>query len=247
MQGNRGNEMGKWMLRSGALALLFLFGIWTSSALAAPPQITGTSVSAIGSTTAVFEAEINPQGKVTKYRFEYGTAGPCESKPCAGTAEGKLPKVTSPVHVEVPVEGLTPGTLYHFRVLTDNGEVTKGADRLFVTFAVEPSAALPEGRAYEQATPLDKDDGDAVGEQALTKAAANGEGITFGSTFGVPGGVGAQGLPLFLGSRHGEAGWSTQGLFPPAELGQRARVEGWLPDISETFAAAVKLGRPLKA
>jgi hypothetical protein len=245
MQG-KGSKMRIREFCGGALALLLLFGIWVSSALAAAPQITGTSVSGVGSTTALFEAEINPQNKVTKYHFEYGAAGPCEPNPCASTVEGKLPKGTSPAHVEVSVEGLSPGTTYHFRVVADNGEVAKGPDRTFVTFSSEPSAGLPEGRAYEQATPLDKDGGDAVGEQALTKAAADGEGITFGSTFGMPDGVGAQGLPLFLGARHGEAGWSTQGLFPPAQLGQRARVEGWLPDISETFAEATKLGNPLQ-
>ena len=39
---------------------------------------------------------------------------------------------------------------------------------------------------------MNKDGGDAEGEQALVKAAADGEGISFGSTFGIPGG-GAQG------------------------------------------------------
>jgi hypothetical protein len=246
MQGKRGSDMGVRVFLGGALALLLVFGAGTSSALAVSPQIARTTVSAVGSTSATFEAEINPQKKATKYRFEYGIAGPCESKPCASTAEGKVSSGSSLVHVEVPVEELSPGTLYHFRVVADNGETVKGPDRIFGTFSGEPSASLPDGRAYEQATPVDKDGGDAVGEQALTKAAADGEGITFGSTFGIPGGVGAQGLPLYLGSRHGTAGWSTQGLFPPAELGQRAVVEGWLPDFSETFAEATKLGNPLQ-
>ena len=245
MQEKRGSWMGVRVLIGGALALLFVFGIGTSSALAASPQITGTGV-LVGSTTATFEAEINPQGKATKYHFEYGAAGPCESNPCTSTSVGKLTKGTSPEYVQVPVEGLTPGTLYHFRVVAENGEISNGSDRVFFTFAGEPNAGLPNGRAYEQSTPTNKNGGDGVGEEALTKAAANGEGVTFGSTFGMPGGVGAQGLPLFLGSRHGAAGWSTQGLFPPAELGQRALVGGWLPDFSETFAEATRLGNPLQ-
>jgi len=243
MQGKRGSS--KQVLFGGALALLLLFGLGTGSALGAAPQITSTRA-VVGSTSVLLEAEINPEKAATKYHFEYGTAGPCGANPCASTPEGKIPKGESPVLVEAPIEGLTPGTLYHFRVVATNGTVSNGSDHVFFTFSSDPSGGLPDGRAYEQATPINKDGGDAVGKQALTKAAANGEGITFGSTFGIPGGVGAQGLPLFLGSRHGAAGWSTQGLFPPAELGQRARVEGWLPDFSETFAEATQLGKPLK-
>lgn len=246
MQEKRGRGMGTRVFLGGALALLFVFGIGSGSALAVPPQITGTTVSAVTSTSVLLEAEINPQKKATKYHFEYGTAGPCEANPCSSTAEGKkLGLGSSPVHVEVPLEGLAPGTIYHFRAVADNGEVANSPDRVFATFPGEPSGFLPDGRVYEQSTPLDKNGGDAVGEQALTKAAADGERITFGSTFGMPGGVGAQGLPLFLGSRNGGVGWSTQGLLPPAELGERAKVLGWLPDFSETFAEATKLGRPL--
>jgi hypothetical protein len=244
MQGKRGSS--KQVLFGGALALLLLFGVGTGSALAAAPQITSTRA-VVGSTSVVLEAEINPEKAATKYHFEYGTAGPCAANPCASTPVGKIPIGESPVSVEAPVEELSPGTLYHFRVVATNGTVSNGSDHVFFTFSSDPSGGLPDGRAYEQATPINKDGGDAVGEQALTKAAANGEGITFGSTFGIPGGVGAQGLPLFLGSRHGAAGWATQGLFPPARLGQRGGVVGWLPDLSETFAVAVKLGRPLQA
>jgi hypothetical protein len=63
MQGKRGGAM--WVFLGGALALLLVFGVGTSSALAVPPQIARTTVSAVGSTTAVFEAEINPQKNST--------------------------------------------------------------------------------------------------------------------------------------------------------------------------------------
>src|SRR4051812_3839691 len=65
------------------------------------------------------------------------------------------------------------------------------------------SPGLSDGRAYEQATPTDKDGNDAIGSLPTVKAAASGGGITFASTFGIPGGKGAQDFPTYLASRGG--------------------------------------------
>ena len=84
-----------------------------------------------------------------------------------------------------------------------------------------------------------------MGSVPLVKAASDGNGISFGATFGIPGGVGAQELPTYLAKRSGEPGsWSTQGLLPPALLGERAQVMGWLPDYSKTFTKVSRLGTP---
>jgi hypothetical protein len=216
-----------------------------SSASAAAPLISGTTVSAVSETTATLEAKVNPQGKETLYRFDYGPAD-CSVSVCIKTAEGKLPAGSSPTLISVKLTGLTPATLYHFRVVARNGETANGPDRIFVTFSATLQG-LPDGRAYEQASPVDKDGGgkdggDVVGEVSSVKAALGGDGITFGSTFGIPGGEGAQKLPFYLASRG--SNWSTQGLLPPATTGQRAQVLGWLPDFSETYSLAAELGAP---
>ena len=111
-----------------------------------------------------------------------------------------------------------------------------GPTRAFATYAT-PSAGLPDGRAYEQVTPVDKDGGDVTGPPSFLKAAIDGNAATFLSSGGVPGGEGAQELPLYLGSR-GAGSWSTQGLLPPAPSGQNAKVIGWLPDFSQSFVVA---------
>ena len=146
------------------------------------------------------------------------------------------------------VEGLEPSTIYHFLVEATNPEGTvKGADHAIATFG-EPSGGLPDGRVYEQASPVNKDGSDAIGKIGLVKAANNGNGITFNSTFGIPGGKGAQTLPTYLASRGaGQAGWSTQGLLPPAalegkDLADIAQVQGWSPDFTEIFSNATVLG-----
>ncbi len=228
-----------------ALATLCVGAFFTSGALAASPEINGVKVSAVTPTSVTFEAEVNPQGKPTRWHFEYGAAD-CVTATCtnAPQPEGAIPTGSSPVHIEVAVEGLTPGGLYHYRLVTKNGDgPSMGSDHVFATRGT-PLEGPPDGRAYEQSSEVDKDGGDATGKAGLIKAAANGSGITFQSTFGIPGGKGAQALPTYLSTRG--TGWSTQGLLPPPSFGERAQVLGWLPDFSETFANATKLGNPRK-
>ena len=72
-----------------------------------------------------------------------------------------------------------------------------------------PGGGLPDGRAYEQASPTDKNGEDAEGQFGLVKAAVAGNAISFFSTFGIPGGKGAQELPSYVALRgEGEAGWA---------------------------------------
>jgi hypothetical protein len=228
------------MAAVGALSALLLFA---GGAQAAPPLIESTQVSGVTATSAVLKAGINPQGAVTRYRFEYGlvdcAVGPCTKVP---KVEGQIAKGGSPVAVEVTVEGLSPATLYHFRVVAKNPEASEGPDRVFATYG-QTLEGLPDGRAYEQATPLNKDGGDAELQQSLVKATPTGDGMTYGTNFGMPSGKGAGSIPSFLASRS-ISSWSSQGLLPPPSVGDRTRVIGWSPDYSRLYSRAIKLGTP---
>lgn len=232
------------MAASLALCAL-MFGAVRASAVA--PIITGTAVSGATSSSAILEASVNPNGKATRYRFEYGPAD-CASSPCTAipVPEGELSAGSSSVTVKAKAEGLTPGTLYHFRVVARNGtapaDKVEGPDRIFATIST-PISGLPDNRAYEQASPIDKDGGDAIGIVPQIKAAPAGGAITFSSTVGMPGGEGAQEFPIYLSSRS-NSGWSTRGLFPPASAGQEALIVGWLPGFTQVFSSATKLGDP---
>jgi hypothetical protein len=251
-----------------------LMALAPASAQAAPPQVKATSFKAIGETTATFEATLNPTNvKTPVYHFQYVDQASFEA---SGFSEAKstpdgvaLPAKNEDIPFLAEVSGLSPGTAYRFRVFAENTlhQKVEGPELLFATFSApplfgpcpndefrsgnfaplgEPSSFLPDCRSYEQASPLDKDGGDVIGIPHLVKAASDGNGITFGSTFGIPGGKGAQDLPFYLASRgQGEEGWSTQGLFPPASTGERNRaMVGWLPDFSASFGVGVKLGNP---
>ena len=226
---------------------LVALAINAAGASAAAPTILATGVTEVSSSSATLEAQINPNGKATRYHFEYGPAQ-CGPNPCTSVPvpEGEIAAGTSPATVKATVEGLAAGSVYHFRVLARNGvtaaDKAESPDRLFATRST-PLAGLPEGRAYEQASPVDKDGGDAIGTVPQLKASPEGDAVTFSSTVGVPGGAGAQEIPLYL-ARRSPSGWSTQGLLPPASAGQRAQLLGWLPGFSEVFSSARKLGDP---
>jgi sugar lactone lactonase YvrE len=242
MQGARGRRS---RIAICALVALFVFGAGAQSAAAEPPLITEVSATAVTGTSATLKAKISPQGKATLYRFEYG-AEDCATSTCTVAATGSVPAASSPVVKEALLEGLSPGTLYHFRVVAEHAAeapVSSG-DRIFATRSAIFSG-LPDGRAYEQASPVDKDGGDVLGDIPLVKATESGGGITFLSTFGVPGGKGAQEFPTYLASRESEA-WSTEGLLPPFSVGERAQVIGWSPDYTEVFTKATRLGSPAR-
>jgi hypothetical protein len=243
MQGIRGRA-GASRAIGVALGALLALACISSSAWAAAPALKAVGVGEVSSEAAVFVAEINPEGTTTHYRFEYGT-GPCSGS-CASVpvGEGEVPAGSSAKLVKAPVGGLSPLTIYHYRLVANNGQTTTSADHIFATYG--PSLeGLPDNRAYEQSSPLNKDGGDAAGQRSVVKATEDGDGISFNSSFGMPGGKGAQAQPSFLAMRgEGEEGWSTQGLLPPVSVGQRAKIIGWTPDYSQIYSRATRLGNP---
>lgn len=232
----------------GALMGLCAWVLCGGMASAAVPKLTGPVATSVTGTSVTLKGSVNPEGQETTWRFSFGTAD-CSIKPnpCKFTGKKAAGSGIGPVPVSTAFSGLAPGTVYHFLLEAENaGGKVLSTDRAFATQGT-PSEGLPDERVYEQASPIDKDGGDAVGVPALVKAAGNGSGISFGNTFGIPGGKGAQALPSYLALRGtGESGWATQGLLPPENLGERAQVQGWLPDFSETFSNVAKLGNPRK-
>jgi hypothetical protein len=212
-----------------------------ASAQAVPPQVLKTTVSKVSTDAATLGALVNPQGQAGSFHFEYGPAD-CSISACALLPEETFPTNTSPEPVETALGGLTAGTTYHLRVVVKNlgGEETVGPDRVFATYA-PAFEGLPDGRAFEQASPVKKNAADARGMVSWAKAAEDGSRISFLSTSGLPGGVGEQDVPAYLASR-GAADWSTQALLPEAALASRAFVRGWLSDLSTVFEEATTAG-----
>jgi hypothetical protein len=80
---------------------------------------------------------------------------------------------------------------------------------------------LPDCRAYEQVSPVDKNGVNAVGGSGVVQASPDGAGVTYASESPFPQATGSQGgPPFYLSARSlSPEEWSTFGLTPPTEPG----------------------------
>jgi virginiamycin B lyase len=106
-----------------------------------PPLVRDLTADKIEMTSARLRGKVRPNSQATYYRFEYGrtTAYGNETPSEYGGSAYDLSVVMA------TVEGLEPGTEYHFRAIAENdaGE-TKGPDRTFTTETLPVNAATDE-------------------------------------------------------------------------------------------------------
>ncbi len=196
-----------------------------------PPLLEGESVSGLGYSTATLQAEINPVGFETSYHFEYGPT-------VAYGADIPIPDATLAASQEVQSvsarsTNLQPDTQYHYRIVATSARgTTAGPDQVFTTFAAAqsgqadacPNTALREGglsenlpdcRAYELVSPVDKNDADIIGQYATNLSSLSGNAIVFAAHngFGDTRGSGAAGGNMYVAYR-GASEWKTRAILP---------------------------------
>jgi hypothetical protein len=191
-----------------------------------PPVILGEAATPTY-TEAEMRAKINPNNEATTYRFEYGATETYDEI----TTPIKIPPGYKAVSVHDQATGLTPGNTYHYRVVASNGtgEVS-GPDQTFTTLnypstvdncsnaslrAAQHSAALPECRAYEQVSPVDKAGVGVDRSNTGFRAAPDGNSIVYGTEKGsLEGTNGAPYVPRNLAIRTADD-WTTTPLDLP--------------------------------
>jgi hypothetical protein len=210
------------------------------------PQVVAQWVSSVIGREAVLRAQINPGGATTTYHFEYGeSASPYEHS----TAESNSIGFGGTAQTVGPIEliDLEPDTVYHYRFVAtshcnpiDAAEIcaAEGPDRTFRTsllptesstacpnqvFRTGASAVLPDCRAYEMVSPLDKNNGDVgtmgnVGDAGATfpQAAADGQKMTFSAIRSFANPVSAPITSQYMAVRRGD-GWFTSSISPPRQ------------------------------
>jgi sugar lactone lactonase YvrE len=209
-----------------------------------PPQITDQFAVSVDSGSAILRAAINPRfWDDTTFYVEYGTVD-CEVGPC-NTHPAPPGKLLTNTIISTPVVspgvflgGLQPGTTYHYRFVADSGGGSPvfGEDHTFTTpavpagigtdcpnaaFRLGPASFLPDCRAYEMVSPVDKNGADIINQftsdnlpAARNQAAADGDKLTYTSqnTFGEA--VGSPWAPQYLAVR-GASGWQNKSISPP--------------------------------
>ena len=104
-----------------------------------PPAVTTVAATSVTSNSAQLNGTVNPNGAATAYYFEYGTTsyGTRTSSMSAGSG-------TTATSVSATLSGVTPGTLYHYRVVAKNTAGTSpGSDMTFTTRALPKVVTLP--------------------------------------------------------------------------------------------------------
>ncbi len=208
-----------------------------------PPTIARQFAVSISPDAAVVKAGINPHfWPDTTFYVEYGT-GKCSEGGCAARqpasdqqlGEGVVDKTITSSGITLP--GLEPGTEYHYRFVAESGGggPTVGSEKSFTTFSNElsappcpndafrigPGTLLPDCRAYEMVSPVDKDGGEiftlfnSLNERAsLNQSSLDGDRVTYSSyrAFATP--ASAPGTSQYYATR-GSVRWMSQAISPP--------------------------------
>jgi hypothetical protein len=216
----------------GSISAISSEDIFTSPAIA-PTVSTGAATA--GEETTKLRGAVNPNGAPTSFWFEYGlTTSYGSSAPVSEDANAGAGRDNRAVLRGVA--GLSPNTVYHYRLVAKNETGTSvGDDRTVTTVAGPPPPAavacpnaavrvqqhsqrLPDCRAYEQVSPVDKGGSSVlflpntgIGVSAISgdgsRVAFNSYGVFADSTTGQAG--------TYVASR-GAGGWTAQIATPPS-------------------------------
>jgi len=232
------------------------------------PDVQVTAPSSVTDSSAILQGAINPVGGpsatcqfeyVTRSAFESGGFESAEVAPClpAGPFTGNTAQ-----QVEAAISGLERATEYRVRLTATNGNGTSSSAARFATIAspfgpeaplgpcpsnevlrAGPGARLPDCRAYEEASPVDKNGTGVEGLASLLSASPDGSSVTYLSQAEalIPASRGgAQDFPVYLARLDGE-GWSSQRLLPSQENGEVAQYLGASRDLRYAFVQAGNL------
>jgi hypothetical protein len=256
MRGQRGAYGGACGALLAAMTLLALLSLCCGTALAGHLEIRPEGQEPLfqieefvpGAThvNADFYAFLfNPLGRETTVSLQYASSSgydPQAADPYAagvtvplGTTAASLPQL----HAHLVLE---PDQVYHYRVLASNTEESFETPDQTVNTVAPSQGVLPDARAYEQVSPVDKNNVDALGisremdMQASPSSSA--PAFAFFSQQPFPIATGMTGLTVaYVSSRSPSPAWLTQGVQAPLAPGEDSHdeVSGFTEDLSRTI------------
>jgi hypothetical protein len=201
---------------------------------ASPPSIASVWATDVLASSARLHGEMNPNGAVTSYHFEYIQAAAYEANLGLGkdgfAGAAKAPPGIDPIVsggtsvVQLPpqqITGLSPETGYRYRLVVKNSfGTTNGSALQIKTQAFASGGLLPDARGWEMVSPIDKNGGqvdppETIAGGGVYQAAAAGGALTYSSaaSFGQDAAGAAQGSQYL--ARRASGGWQSTNITQP--------------------------------
>ena len=235
-----------------------------------PPAVEGELILSVTDTEALLEASIQPRGFPTSYHVEYGpTASYGQSTQARRSASPTAPSTGSPSGSPAS----TPGTAYHWRFLADNTDPSlpgtgpaPGANTATSPPSSPPSpeagcpnqalrggagAYLPDCRAYELVSPLEKSNADVIPPlegttglpAALEESAISGDKLAYASTRAFAGSASSPFTSQYIARRDAGAGeWVTHSINPPRAAPCWRPPNSWTPNSKRSRRTSARPG-----
>jgi hypothetical protein len=225
---------------------------------AAEPTVDDSGVTSVSATSATLVAQINPRGASTEYHFEYDTSEYTEGSSPHGVAspDVNIGEGFGDQQVSVPVNGLSPGTTYYFRVVAHNardahGPIVGPAGQSFTTQLAGGQLTLPDGRAWELVSPPDKLGAEifSLSSSYVTQSSAAGGALTYVTSMPTEPDPGGNLEHVQVLARRGSEGWSSHDMSLPqataAGLTQASEYSAFSTDLMEAYVEPVGSFVPL--
>jgi hypothetical protein len=106
-----------------------------------PPAVATGPATGVTSTVATLTGIVNPNGETTTYEFQFGLTTAYGLQ----TAPGTLTASNASIPVSQTITGLTPGTVFHYRIVALHGSTvaSPGIDGVFMTHPLKrPKAGI---------------------------------------------------------------------------------------------------------
>ncbi len=233
----------------------------------------------VGTDTARLNAEVNPFGVPATGYFEYVEEDAFQESGFATAS--KVPDVDNEgvpldfgsgeafVTRSVSIYPLEPGTTYHYRIVADNPLIDPiaGETKTLQTFEplqaepcpqneasrIGPGALLPDCRAYEMVSPLDKAGVDIrvlpssvspFSTELIEQSSPSGQRLAYGSARAFGDAASAPVTSQYIAQRIAGQEWRTHGINPPrgrailsAVQQFRTEFQAFSPDLCEAWIA----------